>query len=219
VPSGTEIPDAQRVLSRENWLQLLTLAHVDRGVAFQRYSEYYQSTSGQLYWSDTHQLSEYIDDYHQVVRAELGEKASGTEMITEIYVPRADLAAFLEDVRADFMRNQVDLIYGTVRLIERDPISFMPWAREPWACVIFNLHSQHDAEALARTEGDFRRLIDHALDYGGSYFPTYHRWATRQQVLACHPKLPELITRKRELDPEERFQSEWYRHYRAMFGV
>ena len=40
-------------------------------------------------------------------------------------------------------RTGVDVIYGTVRLIERDDESFLAWARDRWACVIFNLHTVH----------------------------------------------------------------------------
>ena len=217
-PADPELPEpaSRRQLAERDWLDLITLAHSDRTAAFERYTAYYLSTSGQLYWSDTHQLSTYIDDYHRVLAARLGERASGTEMISELYVPRADLVRFLEDVRADVRAHDLDLIYGTIRMIERDRESFLPWAREPWACVIFNLHTQHDGASLRKTRADFRRLIDRALAYGGSYFLTYHRWASREQVLAAHPRLPAFLERKRALDPQERFQSDWYRHHRDL---
>ena len=56
------------------------------------------------------------------------------------------------------------------------------------------------------------------IRYEGGYYLTYHRWANRRQVLACYPQMPELLRRKRQFDPEDRFQSDWYRHYRAMFA-
>ncbi len=139
-------------------------------------------------------------------------------MITEVYVPRGALPRFLADVRADFRRHDVDLIYGTIRLIERDDESFLAWARERWACIIFNLHVVHTEAGLAHAAAAFRRLIDHAIRYGGSYYLTYHRWATRTQVEACYPQFGDFLRLKRRHDPEERFQSEWYRHYRAMFA-
>jgi hypothetical protein len=37
-------------------------------------------------------------------------------------------------------------------------------------------------------------------------------------VEACYPQFAEFLRLKREFDPDERFQSEWYRHYRAMFA-
>jgi len=218
VADDTPMREGQAELSRDNWLDLLQAGHLDRAEAYRRYSSYYLQTSGQVYWSDTHQLSEYIDDYHAALGARIGPLAQGTEMITQIYVPRESLVDYLEAVRADFLEQRVNLIYGTIRLIERDTDSFLAWAREPWACIIFNLHTAHDADALGRTAAHFRRLIDRGREYGGSYFLTYHRWATRAQVLACYPQLPEFLALKRKYDPEERFQSEWYRHYRAMFA-
>ncbi len=94
----------------------------------------------------------------------------------------------------------------------------MPWARESWACIVFNLHVEHSALGIRRARDQFRLLIDLALQHGGSYFLTYHRWATRAQVEACHPEMTSFLRRKREWDPEERFQSDWYRHYRHMFA-
>jgi hypothetical protein len=47
---------------------------------------------------------------------------------------------------------------------------------------------------------------------------TYHRWANRDQVERCHPRFAEFLGLKKQHDPEERFQSDWYRHYREMFA-
>ena len=71
------------------------------------------------------------NDYHRLIGEQLGRFAKGTEMITEIYVPRPALADFLHAVRRDFVENRVELIYGTIRLIERDDESFLAWARDP----------------------------------------------------------------------------------------
>ena len=46
----------------------------------------------------------------------------------------------------------------------------------------------------------------------------YHRWATRQQIKTCYPQFPEFLRMKRKYDPAERFQSNWYRHYKEMFA-
>jgi len=99
-----------------------------------------------------------------------------------------------------------------VRLIERDDETLLAWAREPWACTVINLHTQHTREGLASSARVCRALIDAATCCGGSYYLTYHRWATQAQAEACHPALPRFIARKRQLDPEELFISDWYRH-------
>jgi FAD/FMN-containing dehydrogenase len=218
VPMDTPIPTAEKQLTDENWRQLLFLAHTDEKQAFERYAAYYLSTNGQVYWSDTHQLSIYPDNYHREIDQKLHAPYPATEMITEIDVPRPLLKGFLDEVREDFRKNRVELVYGTVRLIERDDESFLPWAKQAYACTIFNLHTVHSPEGLQRSADAFKRLIDVAARRGGTYYLTYHRYASRKQVEACYPRFAEFLRLKRKYDPEERFQSDWYRHYRAMFA-
>ena len=218
VDNRTPVPDGQMELSEKDWRELIYLLHTNPRRAFERYSMFYLASSGQIYWSDTHQLSYYIDNYHQWLDQKLGAPDKATEIITEIYVPRPALARFMADVRKDFRDNTVEMIYGTIRLVEKDDESFLAWAREPYACVIFNLHTVHTPQGLERSGRDFRRLIDLAIRYGGSYYLTYHRFASRKQVETCYPQFPQFLGLKRKYDPEERFQSDWYRHYKAMFA-
>jgi FAD/FMN-containing dehydrogenase len=218
VPMETPVPQAEKQLSDENWRQLLYLAHTDPKKAFDRQSEYYLSTNGQLYWSDTHQLSIYPDNYHREIDDKLHAPYPATEIIGEIDVPRPLLKGFFDEVREDFRKNKVDLIYGTVRLIERDDESFLPWAKRPYACTIFNLHTVHSQEGIQRSADAFRRLIEMADRRGGSYYLTYHRDATRKQIESCYPQFAEFLRLKKKYDPEERFQSNWYRDYKTMFA-
>jgi hypothetical protein len=62
-------------------------------------------------------------------------------------------------------------------------------------------------------------LIDRAIEVGGSYYLTYHRWARADQVLACHPRLPELLREKQRLDPASVFDSDWYAHNVRLVGT
>lgn len=219
LPDNTANPKRRRRLSRSSWRRLLELAHFDKGRAFDEYSSYYLSTNGQVYWSDTHQLSFYLDDYHELLDRKTGESVPATEMISEVYVPRGRLAEFMGNLADAFRRGKVDVIYGTVRLIEPDDVTFLPWARERWACLVFNLHVEHSDAGIERAQRQFRSLIDLAIEQGGSFFLTYHRWATRAQIDTCYPQMAEFLRRKLEWDPGQRFQSDWYRHYRRMFAA
>ena len=210
---------AQRGLTEADWRELLYLAHTDKSEGFRRYAEYYQASDGRIDWADTQQLGVYLDDYHSELDARLGSAHPATEVITEIYVPRERLHDLFEEVREDFRRHAVDLIYGTVRLIRRDEETFLPWARGDWACVVFNLHTVHTPAGIDRSARAFRRLIDMALLRGGSYYLTYHRYATREQVLAGHPRIPAFLRAKLRHDQGELFQSEWYRHHRALLAA
>jgi FAD/FMN-containing dehydrogenase len=219
VSNNTPIPEQQLSLAPADWKKLLWLAHFDKQAAWDRYTHHYLGTNGQVYWSDTHQLSTYIDDYHSWLDHETNAAHPATEIISELYVPRAALSDFLAEVADDFRLNRVDCIYGTIRLIEQDTETFLAWAKQPYACVIFNLHTHHTPDGIEHSAAAFRRLIDMAAQRGGSWFLTYHTFGTRSQLLQCYPELPEFLRLKRRYDPDERFQSEWYRHHVALLGA
>jgi FAD/FMN-containing dehydrogenase len=206
----------KRQLHDDDWLELLRLAYTDREKAFKRYSDYYLSTNGQTYWSDTNQLSPYLPDYAQQIRAQIGGDESSL-IITEIYVPRSDLPDFLAQAAELLRSNRTIVIYGTVRLIEKDNESFLAWARKPYACIIFNLLTFHTPTGIEASARAFRGLIDLAIARGGSYYLTYHKFAKPEQVMACYPQFKEFFELKRKYDPAERFQSDWYRYYRKLF--
>lgn len=216
---GADAPSAgQRALSTDDWQNLIYLAHTDKARAWEVYSTHYLATSGQLYYSDAHQFADYSDGYHGPLDARLGAADPATEMITEIYVPRERLADFMAAVADDFREDATNVVYGTIRLVERDDETFLAWATDRWACIIFNICTTHTPAGIERSAEAFRRLIDRGIERGGKYYLTYHRWATREQVEACYPQFAEFLRLKREFDPDELFQSEWYRHYRAMFA-
>jgi FAD/FMN-containing dehydrogenase len=215
IDSSREMEPAQK-LGADDWEELIHLAHTDRAKAFEIYTDHYLHSHGSLYWSDTHQLGVYLKDYHCALDARL-KAPPATEMITELYVPRHFFADFMA-LAAGRLRNLgIPVIYGTVRLIKRDDESALAWAREDFACVIFNLHTEHHEEGLARAVEAFRMLIDIALSFGGSFFLTYHRWARRDQVEAAYPGFRNFLRVKETYDPAARLQSEWWRHHCHLF--
>jgi FAD/FMN-containing dehydrogenase len=207
-PVADETPiGADTKLSAADWDALLRLAHTDKSRAFELYAAHYLATSGQIYWSDRHQLATYVSGYHW---------PGSSEMITELYVPRSALAEFLAGAARVLRAREADVVYGTVRLVERDDETVLAWAREPWACTIINLHVEHDTASVERAADAFRALIDVALDHAGSYYLTYHRWARRDQLEAAHPRIDEFVRLKHGHDPHGVFQSDWYRHLVAL---
>ena len=206
------IPERQRRLSQADWNRLLELAHRDKRRAFEEFAAFYLATSGQLYWSDTHQLNLYLETYHERARSASGHVRS-RQRDDHGAVRAASPSRRIHGCRTeDFRTHQVDFIYGTIRLIERDSESALPWARDRYACVIFNLHIDHLPQNIVEAREAFKRLIDHAMAFGGSYYLTYHRFARRDQLLTCHPGIEAFLSAKHRFDPAGMFQSDWYRH-------
>jgi FAD/FMN-containing dehydrogenase len=218
VPQETPLTENPTRFHPEDWARLTFYSHTHKRRAFEVYSTRYLRTSGQIYWADSQLSAAYVDGYHADIDRAIGAKMNASEMITEIYVQRPRLAAFMDAARDALRQRRANVIYGTVRMIERDDETFLAWARDRYACVIFNLHIEHTPQKIEEAADAFRDLIDLGIVHGGGYYLTYHRWARRDQVERCYPQMQEFLALKRRNDPDERLQSSWYRHYRAMFG-
>jgi FAD/FMN-containing dehydrogenase len=218
VPLDSPIPQQQKKISSDKWKELLALAHSNKAQVFEDYTNYYLSTSGQLYWTDTHQLGYYDENYEAYLKKTLPDYKLGSLMISEVYVPRDRIYDFMTDLSLSNEQQQLDIIYGTIRLIKTDTETFLPWAKQDYACIVLNLRVEHSELGLEKARSDFQLLIDVALNHDGSYFLTYHRWARKDQLLEAYPQFPMFLELKLKYDPQEMFQSDWYRFYKEMFS-
>jgi FAD/FMN-containing dehydrogenase len=222
VADDTAVSDAGADLSGDAWLKLLKLAHDDKSSAFRLYAQHYLGTHGRVYWSDTMQLSTYIPSYADYLVGAQGPDSQALPpeslVIGEHYVPGKQLHSFMEQAAQALRNLGSEVIYGTIRSIRRDTTSFLPWATDNFACVIFNLRTPHTTQGRQRTADAFRSLINISSGLGGSFFLTYHRYASAAQVERCHPRIRQWLALKRQYDPEELFSSDWYRHYRDAFA-
>ena len=170
------------------------------------YSSRYLTTSGQIYWADSQLSAAYVDDYH--ARPRPGARREGQRQRDDhgdLRAARQARGVHGSGARA-LRERRANVIYGTVRLIEQDDETVLAWARERYACVIFNLHIDHTPAAIDAAADAFRALIDLGIEHGGSYYLTYHRWARRDQVERAHPQMREFLALKRRHDPDEVFQ-------------
>ncbi len=213
VAPTTPMPKEQKHLDEAGWMELYRLARTDKKKAFEKYSSYYLSTNGQIYWSDLHQLAGSLDSYRKLI-----DEKSGTPLITEIYVGADEFLPFMATVRQDYIDHKVDMTYGTIRFIEQDSETFLAWAKKPSVCIVCNLNVMHTEAGKEKAAAEFRRIIDRAIEFGGSFYLTYHRFATRKQLETCYPQFVDFLRLKKKYDPQERFQSDWYRHYKQMFA-
>lgn len=218
IRSQESIPQDQLGLTAEDWMRLYVLAHTDKASAYEEYAAHYLQTDGQRYWSDDHQFSPYLPEAGEMLASSLGWKIFASLMITELYVPRSEFPDFMLEAQQSLLDTEANVVYGTVRLIESENETFLNWAREDYACVIFNLLVEHSAEGIGRAKRQFRALIDRALEKGGCYYLTYHRWARRDQVERAFPQFGEFLRLKEKYDPNHIFTSEWHRHYMEMFA-
>jgi FAD/FMN-containing dehydrogenase len=197
---------------------LLEIAHRDRGSAYRRYAKLELSKDRNVEWSDLHQLSTYPAGYHQEIEKRLGADYVGADLILEVYVPRNELIPLLEEARRILLASEMRLVYGTVRFIEQDKDSFLAWAKKRYACVIFSPHTAGETQDLKKTAEICRQLIRAATKRNGSFYLTYNRFASREELASAYPQFQDFLKLKKQYDPREMFQSDWYRYYKDLYA-
>ncbi len=210
MPDSTPLTPNPTRFHPEDWERLTYWSHKNRKLAFKVYERRYLATSGQIYWSDSQLSAAYVEGYHVKLDRKTHARHPASEMITELYVPRPKLPAFMGAARRLLRERKGNVIYGTVRIIDADTESFLAWARESWACIVINLHIVHTPAQTEHEAETFRQLINLALAQGGSFYLTYHRWATAQQIRTAYPQIDEFLALKRKHDPQGRFRSDWH---------
>ena len=212
-PADDDEPITRPPADLTQFQQLATFAHVDKPRAWAGYRQSLLDAGPQVDFNDAWQSAEYVPGYHAATDAAVGASVRGSEVLSEFYVPRESLAAFLEQTAGELRAANANMIYGNVRLIEPDTETALPWATKRMACIVMNLHCDHNDAGIAIVRDAFRRVLDRAIALGGTYYLAYHSFARKDQVLACFPQLPELL---READGP--CGSDWKNAYDAMLN-
>jgi len=145
-----------------------------------------------------------------------GRDRARTDILHEYFLPPEHLEAFLAACRTAIPASRQDLLNITLRYVQADPTSVLAYARERRVAAVM-LFSQRltraDDEDMATLT---QRLVDAALDVGGSYYLPYRLHARRDQLARAYPRLEEFQAGKRRHDPGLLFRNLlWDRYFSA----
>jgi hypothetical protein len=144
-----------------------------------------------------------------------GRDRSRTDILHEYFLPAEGLEPFLAACRAAIPASRQDLLNVTLRYVQEDRVSTLAYARGTRVAAVM-LFSQRmtradEGDMMAMTE----RLIDAALDAGGSFYLPYRLHARRDQVARAYPRLGEFVARKHHYDPGLLFRNTMWPRYFA----
>jgi FAD/FMN-containing dehydrogenase len=144
-----------------------------------------------------------------------GRDRSRTDILHEYFLPAAGLEPFLAACRTAIPASRQDLMNVTLRYVAEDRVSALAFAPAPRVAAVM-LFSQRmtraDEEDMAAMT---RRLIDAALEAGGSFYLPYRLHASRAQVARAYPKLEAFVAGKRRHDPGLLFRNALWDRYLA----
>jgi len=144
-----------------------------------------------------------------------GSDRSRTDILHEYFLPAEGLEPFLAACRTAIPSSRQDLLNVTLRYVQEDRASTLAYARGTRVAAVM-LFSQRmtraDEEDMAAMT---QRLIDAALDAGGSFYLPYRLHWRRDQLARAYPRLEEFVARKRHYDPGLLFRNQMWTRYFA----
>ena len=138
-----------------------------------------------------------------------------TDILHEYFVPHRSFVGFVAAMRQILPRHAVDLINVTIRSVERDDDSLLPYATDRMLALVLLFSVDHTATADAALADLNRDLVDAVLTAGGTYYLPYRPHATAAQFLGAYPQAPEFFAAKRRWDPDLLLRNRFFERYRT----
>jgi FAD/FMN-containing dehydrogenase len=137
-----------------------------------------------------------------------------TDIIQEYYVPVEHFVAFMDRFRDILRAGEMNVLSSTVRYVSPNATPALAYAPSRPAFAIIQMSNVGlSADAQARARDVTRRLVDAALDHGGTYYLTYQLYPTAEQLHRAYPTARRAFARKRFYDPGELFTNQFYEAY------
>jgi FAD/FMN-containing dehydrogenase len=180
------------------------------------------SASGKrIRWAAEKSLGEHISSDYVSRNQLLNEEAevyqdrseARTDILHEYFIPPAAVGDFLARVGAIIPKHQGELLNVTVRNVLEDKDSFLRYADQDMFAFVMLFSQPRTPNADSQMEAMTRELIDAALASGGRYYLPYRLHATKAQLLAAYPQAARFFKSKRQYDPDEVFQNQFYIKY------
>ncbi len=143
----------------------------------------------------------------------LNRSADSTDILHEYFIPRSGASGFLSELRKIVPQHKGDLLNVTVRDVNPDRDTFLRYADQPMVAFVMFFNQARTATADARMESMTREMIDSAISHGGRYYLPYRLHATVRQLHRAYPQAREFFELKRQYDPRETFQNQFYVKY------
>ena len=137
-----------------------------------------------------------------------------TDIIQEYYVPVESFVPFMDRLRAILLEGDMNVLSSTVRYVKPNATPALAYAPDKDVFAIIQMSNVGlSGEAQAQAADVTRRLVDAAIEHGGTYYLTYQLYPTPEQLHRAYRKAGWAFERKRFYDPGELFSSQFYERY------
>jgi FAD/FMN-containing dehydrogenase len=139
--------------------------------------------------------------------------ADSTDILHEYFVPRNGLVRFVDALQSIVPRNKGDLLNVTIRMVDTDADTYLRYADQPMYAFVMLFNQPRTPAAETAMAALTQELIEAALSAGGRYYLPYRLHATVEQFQRAYPQAERFFELKRQHDPQELFQNQFYLKY------
>ncbi len=143
----------------------------------------------------------------------LKNKLKDTDILQEYFIPHEKMPEFVDGLRKTVKENGANLLNVTIRIVSKDNITALPYAKEDmFAFVLYFNQKFNDEESkiLQKTTTD---LIDVATNVGGTYYLPYQLYYSEEQLHKAYPEINAFFAAKRRFDPIALLTNKFYEKY------
>lgn len=149
---------------------------------------------------------------HDSVKYLKNDLKKEADILHEYFIPRANIVAFIDDLREIMIQNDVNLLNASIRVVnkERGLLTYAP--REAFSVVLY-INQKTTSEGNESMKKVTQKLIDASVKQGGRFFLPYQLHYTSDQLKASYPEIDTFFALKKKYDPEELLTNTFYKKY------
>lgn len=136
-----------------------------------------------------------------------------TDILQEYFLAPENMPEFVDGLRDIVVRNDANLLNVTIRIVHRDTITALPYAKQDMFAFVLYFNqklNEEDSTKLQKTTVD---LVDLALRLRGTYYLPYQLYYSPEQLRLAYPEVDAFFAAKKKYDPEELFSNKFYEKY------
>lgn len=137
-----------------------------------------------------------------------------TDILQEYFVPLDALPSFVDRLKEIVGKNNVNLLNATIRYVEKDTITALPYAKEDMFGMVLYFNQKLTKEDSEKLQIATRELVDAAIQQKGTFYLPYQLYYSREQLRLAYPEIDAFYTMKNNIDPDELFTNTWFEKYK-----
>lgn len=143
----------------------------------------------------------------------LKNRLKDTDILQEYFIPQEKMSEFTDGLRDIVQKNDANLLNVTIRIVHKDEISALPYAKEDMFGFVLYFNQKLNNEESEIVKQTNLELIDLATKLNGTFYLPYQLYYSKEQLHKAYPEVDTFFAAKKKYDPTELLVNSWYERY------